>query len=1010
MSSTGELTDAQWARLERLFDEALDLPADEREAFVLARCRDDAQVAERLQSMLRSSERADEQLVSTLMRAVEDLPDPRIGQTLGPYRVIALIGQGGMGSVYLGERADAVFTKRVAIKIIRANLADVSFARRFLLERQILAQLEHPYIARLLDGGSTEDGLPYLVLEFVVGEPLDQYCDRLQLGVRERLQLFLKVLEAVSYAHRNLVVHRDLKPSNVLVTEDGLPKLLDFGIAKLLGGAIEASAPETRPGMRTLTPEYASPEQLLGTGVSTATDLYALGVVLYELLAGRGPYRADASTPAALQRAIVEVDPERPSERVRHQESGEAGQVSQARGTRRERLQGELAGDLDNIVMMALRKEPERRYGSVDALRRDIEQYLAGMPVSAQPSTFAYRARRFIGRHRAATAIASTLAAFVLALAVTSTVQAVRIGETLAEVEQEAARTRALSGFLTDLLREIDPARSDGEVLTLREFLDQAARRLETDTLLDRDPRLETELRLVLGSSYRALAAYDAADHQLQEALALTDNGPPRDRARALWELANLRQLESRLPEAEQRAVEAMSLARGEFADGSDVTDDDRLLLADTIEEVGVIRALQNRLEEAEALFAEVIDIRESVLGTQHVDFAEALVQQGTVAIRRQKLQDARDLLQQALDVRIATGVEDPALAVNQSRLGFALCGLSQLGEGLQHHDQAVMLMVRLYGENHPRVAGALSNQASCLSRHGEHREAARLHERALAIHRTLTGPGSRFALATQHNMAIALKYAGEYAAAESSLVNSIAGSIQLWGEDHPSVALARYNLADLYLEMRRYREALELATLAEVAYSTSFGRDHAARAYAVVAMGMAHRHLGDLDRAVARLEEGEAILVAARGEIDDEVMLPQIELCKAERQRGNLVAARRWCDSALRMQLTLDPEHPRMLRVYRSLAELTRDEGWPEHALTLARQALVFGARLQGEAHPQQVETLEILASIPNQPPGVRRDYLEQALPIARTAYGADSEAVRDLLRRIELLADEIS
>ena len=398
-----------WRRLDQLFGEASEVPAADREAWLNALPPDDQPLATELRSLLAAHERGGEFLQAAVEQAERALgggPEPELlGKRIGAYRLVRLLGRGGMGAVYLAERADEAFRQRVAIKLLPWALATAEARHRFLLERQTLARLEHPHIARLLDGGETADGLPYLVMEYVDGEPIDQFCQRQDLDLVRRMQLFREVCGAVAHAHRNLVVHRDLKPGNILVTADGVVKLLDFGIAKLLPGAeTDGTLPLTVAGRLLLTPLFASPEQVRGEPVTTATDVYALGLLLFRLLVGAHPYRFATESPVEVVRVVCDQPPPRPS----------VAATTGAAGLGLPALRRRLRGDLDNIVLKALRKEPERRYASVEALAEDVRRHLEQLPVRARPDTPGYRAAKFARRHRLGLAAAALIAASLL--------------------------------------------------------------------------------------------------------------------------------------------------------------------------------------------------------------------------------------------------------------------------------------------------------------------------------------------------------------------------------------------------------------------------------------------------------------------------------------------------------------------------------------------------------------------------------------------------------------------
>lgn len=413
-----------WQRIKAIVEACLDLPLAERASYLSAHCKDSATRAE-VVSLLSAYEESEKFLddpspIASHMVEVLELEDLRIGS----YRLIEEIGRGGMGTVYRAVRADDVFNLEVAIKVVRRGMDTEAVLERFRTERQILASLEHPYIARIMDGGTTDDDLPYFVMEYVEGRPLTRYCDEEKLSVPERLQLFRKVCEAVSYAHQNLVVHRDLKPGNILVTGEGKPKLLDFGIAKIVSGTPGHEITDaTRTALRMATPAYASPEQIRGGLTTVASDVYSLGVVLYELLTGHPPYRLETRDPEALAQMICEREPTRASTVVGYREEVgtnkqfviEPGEVSRNRKTTIEALKRRLRGDLDNIVATALRKEPQRRYGSVERLSEDVRRHLEGEPVLARKDTFRYRSSKFIERHRVGLA-ASLVIAIALCL------------------------------------------------------------------------------------------------------------------------------------------------------------------------------------------------------------------------------------------------------------------------------------------------------------------------------------------------------------------------------------------------------------------------------------------------------------------------------------------------------------------------------------------------------------------------------------------------------------------
>ena len=520
----------RWKHIDEIFQAALDRQPQERSAYLETACASDTELRSEVESLLAAHEAsgftgriAFQDAVKVLEQRAEGTEE---GRRIGPYCVLRQIGRGGMGSVYLARRADEAYQKLVAVKLIRRGLDTDDIIRRFRSERQILAALDHPNVTRLLDGGTTEDGLPYFVMEYIEGQPIDQYCDERRLGVTERLKLFLGVCDAIRYAHQRLIVHRDIKPDNVLVTKEGVPRLLDFGIAKLLAPG-EDPPQETVTVARRATPQYASPEQVRGEVVTTSTDVYSLGVLLYHLLAGVGPYGEARSSEADVEQAICNKEPERPSLAILRmsgridagQTSPTAQSIANSRRTTPERLSRQLAGDLDNIVLMALRKEPQRRYISVEQFSADITRHLLDVPVIARPDTASYRAAKFVARHRAA--LAATALVFVsLTVGIAATLWQAHVARQqrdLARLEQ--AKADRIKSFLTDMLSFSSPEYTSSnpaknQDAKVSEVVDQAAKRAETE--LADQPEVLAEVQSTIGGVYAAQGRYEQAEAMLR--------------------------------------------------------------------------------------------------------------------------------------------------------------------------------------------------------------------------------------------------------------------------------------------------------------------------------------------------------------------------------------------------------------------------------------------------------------------------------------------------------------
>jgi eukaryotic-like serine/threonine-protein kinase len=490
----------RWARMKELFEAAADLDPNERTALLDKECGGDEALRAEIESLLKSDEQTDafiEEPAFTIPRDLfpDHVEEPVAGRKFGAYQLIREIGRGGLGAVYLAARADDEYRKQVAIKVIRRGLDTEDIIQRFRNERQILAQLDHPNIARLIDGGTTDDGLPYFVMEYVRGEPITAYCDANALPTADRLTLFRKVCSAVTYAHQNLVIHRDLKPSNILVTQEGEPKLLDFGIAKLLGTGDELFT-QTIPALRVMTPEYASPEQVKGDKIMTTSDVYSLGVLLYELLTGQRPYRLKTRTPEEIARAITEQEPERPSTAL-PPDSRFTSHNSRS-----------LRGDLDNIVLMAMRKEPARRYSSVGQFSEDIRRHLEGLPVVARKDTVRYRTEKFVQRHKVGVAAAALIGLTLIGGIVATVWQANRATRQarIAARERDHAQRRFedVRHLSTALLFEIAPKieRLAGATEARQSLLTQSLKYLDS---LARESGADQALQNELAAAYEKI-------------------------------------------------------------------------------------------------------------------------------------------------------------------------------------------------------------------------------------------------------------------------------------------------------------------------------------------------------------------------------------------------------------------------------------------------------------------------------------------------------------------------
>lgn len=711
--SLGEL----WPRVEPILDRALDLEPTERSAYLDAACGGDTALRESVERLLASADApsgavdlgAAAWAAPVLAAAEAEAMQTPVGTRVGPYRIVRPLGHGGMGIVFIAERDDDQYRKAVALKLVRAGLQyDTHLRQRFVEERQILASLEHPHIARLLEGGVTPEGEPWFAMEFIDGLPLDRWCISRGASTEERLRLFLSVCDAVQYAHRNLVIHRDLKPTNILVTADGEVKLLDFGIAKLLDPASPGGCATLTGAAQPLTPEYASPEQLLGLPVSTAVDVYSLGVVLYELLTGTRPLRFTDQPQTDWSRIAAERIPVAPS--------------SVSPGTRG------LRGDLDTIVLMALRKEPERRYASVEQFAGDIRRHLDGLPVTARADTLGYRTAKFVRRNRTAVGFVLLLAA-ILVGGVTEVLARGR------EATRQAARAEQVKDFLISIFDEADPSGSNGSDLTARQLLDLGTRRV--DSALAGDAALRAEMLEILGEIHTDRGEYARADSLLGRSVALSrEIVPPVPGLLALrltrqaWPLIYL----TRYARAESLLTEAIAIAP-EPHDSSyyeslnalgavrrrtgDLAGAERLyrellayhvavhgpgdrLVADQLNDLAVVLVTEKNLAGAESAYVASEAIRRKVLGP---DQLRTILSQGGIANVRSLRGDLPGAILLERDVVARLDRLYPEDRVRRATHRFNLAGMllraDSLETGIQFASEAVAMREAVLGPTH---------------------------------------------------------------------------------------------------------------------------------------------------------------------------------------------------------------------------------------------------------------------------------------------------------------------
>jgi len=753
---------------------------------------------------------------------------------IGPYRVERRIGQGGMGTVYLATRADEQFRKNVAIKVTSQGMDREEIIGRFLRERQILANLDHPNIARLMDGGTTDDGRPYFVMEYIDGLPIEDYCDNHKLSVPERLKLFRTVCSAVHYAHQNLVIHRDLKPGNILVTADGVPKLLDFGLAKVLNPELFASTavPKTT-GIGLMTPQYASPEQARGEQITTATDVYSLGVILYELLTGHRIFEPSTWNIIDVLEAISDHQPEKPSSIVTRKKPGLEGlqsspeKVGALRQSNPERLRRQLRGDLDNIVLMTLRKEPQLRYASAEALSEDIRRFLDGVPVQARKSTTAYRAGKFIRLHKIGVAAAAAFAFLLIAFAVTMVFQARKIA-------LERDKAMQISSFLTQIFRTSDPRQTRGDTITAREVLDQGAARIFSE--FKKQPDVRASLMDTIGTVYESMGLFDKAQTLLQQSLDIREKLYGKnhlDVAESQSHLAHVFYEKGDYDKAETVYRQALALHQKLLGKENLITASDLIWLGDTLSENG-------KYPEAEKLARESVAIRKKLLGSGHPEVAKALNILGTILLwGKADYNTAEPMFREALAIdRKALGEIHPDVAVVLDNLGVLLWKRGQLAEAESSIWEALAIDRKVLKDDHPDVAGVLNDLAGVLRDKGDYPTAISLLRQSLAINHKALGNDQPQVAMNMSNLGLLLQEYGEYTESEKLMRDALAIDRKVFGNDHPNVAADMKNLALLLHDKGQYASAEQLYRQAITIIQKSLGNDHPDQTASLLGLG----------------------------------------------------------------------------------------------------------------------------------------------------------------------------
>jgi eukaryotic-like serine/threonine-protein kinase len=745
----------RWERIQSLFHEVADLPESEQRTFLEAACGDDqglmAEVLSLLEEDAQGTSLLDHDLAHVAHQVLNDAAPASLPfKEFGPYRIQEALGEGGMGVVYLAERTD--LGSLVAIKILRDAWLSPARRERFASEQRTLAQLNHPSIARLYDADTLDDGTPWFVMEYVEGIPLTEYCSEHTCSIEERLQLFRAVCEAVQYAHQHAVIHRDLKPSNILVKPDATVRLLDFGIAKQLE-SLEAPARRTdltMTGLRLMTPAYAAPEQIRGDRVGIHTDVYSLGVILYELLAGQLPFDLSKLTPAEAETMIVGRDPEKPSAVAKPMTNGGSANLSAPTASKT------AWADLDVLCLTAMHKDTHRRYQSVEALIRDIDHYLKGEPLEARPDTFRYRLGKFVRRNRRAVSAAALVFTIIVGLVVFFTV---RLAKARNVALEEAARTQRIQRFMMNLFQGGDESVGPSDSMRVVTLLDRGVQEAQA---LNTDPRVQAELYQTLGTMYDQLGQMDRADSLLQSAL---------ERRRSLF--------------------------------GQDSAEVGESLVA-----LGELRSDQARYDEAEPLIRQGLDISKRHLPPTHPGVGKATYSLGRVLVNRGSYDQAIKVLDEAVRIQSAPGGIPADLAVSLGELANAHFYTGHLDICESLNQRALAMDRQLYGESHPNVAEDLINLGAVESERGHQPETERYYRQALDIIQSFFGKDHPETADVMTLVARALNAQGRFSEAADMLRGALGVLERAYGNVHPRVASAVGELGKVALQQGKLDEA----------------------------------------------------------------------------------------------------------------------------------------------------------------------------------------------------------